>query len=173
MKKRGFTLIELLVSLAIISILVVTLSLIFTSSTNINKEAYNEELIYKQNNQAMLYIENLVRKAYKVELKESDSKNCNFTLFVNDKHKENNDQNEYEISTYTFKLVRSTKEKKTYLCSVVDNKITGSRSGTFRIAKIEDFTFYYNPSNQTIKLILNPSNPTTRYESLIYVGDKL
>lgn len=75
-KKKAFTLLELIVSLAIISILVFIISSMLTVNFKISNKIYKSDKNYKEAVNAMLYIENVVREAEKIEKIDDDT--CNF-----------------------------------------------------------------------------------------------
>ncbi|MGO3018088.1 MAG: PulJ/GspJ family protein [Anaerococcus sp.] len=75
-RKKAFTLLELVVSLAIISILVFIISSMLTVNFKISNKIYKADKNYKEAVNAMLYIENIVREADKIE--QIDDNTCNF-----------------------------------------------------------------------------------------------
>lgn len=169
MKKKGFTLIELLVGLAIISLLVGALSLVFSFNFNILNSSYKEEREYKQASFAAMYIEEKIRKAQKItEIESLDS--CNFILFV-DGMKVN--------STYSqirFSLEKREGEDENYkvLYAYIDNNDNPSdKEGKVRIALLRDIFMYYDKENQTIEIVINNSSPKSRIKTFINLEDRL
>lgn len=169
MKKKGFTLIELLVSLAIISLLVGVLSLVFSFNFNILNSSYKEEKEYKQASFAAMYIEEKIRKAQKIsEIESLDS--CNFILFV-DGRKEN--------STYSqirFSLEKRESEDENYkvLYAYINNNDNPSyKEGKVRVAILRDIFMYYDKENQTIEIVINNSSPKSRIKTFINLEDRL
>lgn len=169
MRKKGFTLIELLVSLAIISLLVVALSLVFSFNFNILNSSYKEEREYKQASFAAMYIEEKIRRAQKIsEIESLDS--CNFILFV-DGMKVN--------STYSqirFSLEKREGEDENYkvLYAYIDNNDNSSdKEGKVRIALLRDIFMYYDKENQTIEIVINNSSPKSRIKTFINLEDRL
>lgn len=169
MRKKGFTLIELLVSLAIISLLVGALSLVFSFNFNILNYSYKEEREYKQASFAAMYIEEKIRRAQKIsEIESLDS--CNFILFV-DGMKVN--------STYSqirFSLEKREGEDENYkvLYAYIDNNDNSSdKEGKVRIALLRDIFMYYDKENQTIEIVINNSSPKSRIKTFINLEDRL
>lgn len=170
MKKRGFTLLELILSLAIASILILTLSLVLGSSLKINKQLFANELTYKDSIQAMAYMENMINKAYKIEEVTDFNNECNFKLYVIDAPESSGPS---VMKTYRFRSHLSAEDKKTYFSVEVSNQLNNSRSGKFRVARCDKFKAHLDKKSKTVKIIINPDSPQNRYESLIYVGNKL
>lgn len=79
-KKKAFTLIELVVSIAIISILVLIISSMLTINFKISNKIYQSDRNYKEAVNAVLYIENVVREAEKIE--KLDDNTCNFRAYL-------------------------------------------------------------------------------------------
>lgn len=169
MRKKGFTLIELLVSLAIISLLVGALSLVFSFNFNILNSSYKEEREYKQASFAAMYIEEKIRRAQKIsEIESLDS--CNFILFV-DGMKVN--------STYSqirFSLEKREGEDENYkvLYAYIDNNDNSSdKEGKVKIAILRDIFMYYDKENQIIEIVINNSSPKSRIKTFINLEDRL
>lgn len=169
MKKKGFTLIELLASLAIISLLVGALSLVFSFDFNILNSSYKEEKEYKQASFAAMYIEEKIRKAQKItEIESLDS--CNFILFV-DGRKENS-----AYSQIRFSLENRNGEEEGYkvLYAYIDNEDNQSfKEGKVRIAILRDIFMYYDKENQTIEIVINNSSQKSRIKTFIKLEERL
>ncbi|MBP2069313.1 PilW family protein [Anaerococcus nagyae] len=164
MRKKGFTLIELLTALAIGSILIATCYAIFGSNIKVAKYAYQNELDYKESSVGFIYIDNIIRSAYKIELIE-DNGETNFKVYV--LNRESN-----QISSYNFLTGVSDGIK--YLYAYIDNISNKSKGKSkVRITRCENLYLYFDPSNKTVKILLNKDKTEIRYESLIYVGEKL
>lgn len=178
MRKKGFTLIELLASLAIASLLIVTAYVIFGLSIKASKNTYANELDYKSSSLGFTYVENVIRRAYKIELTDDKGEtNCKFYLI-------NVSDNKEYISTYRFLTddSQTTKEKTLYAEIInVSNKgdsddsklYVNYRASKVPIAKCNDLYLYYDAGNETVKIIINKDNPRLRYETLINVGKRL
>lgn len=178
MRKKGFTLIELLASLAIASLLIVTAYIIFGFSIKASKNTYANELDYKSSSLGFTYVENVIRRAYKIELTDDKGEtNCKFYLI-------NVSDNKEYISTYRFLTddSQTTKEKTLYAEIInVSNKgdsddsklYVNYRASKVPIAKCNDLYLYYDAGNETVKIIINKDNPRLRYETLINVGKRL
>lgn len=178
MRKKGFTLIELLASLAIASLLIVTAYIIFGLSIKASKNTYANELDYKSSSLGFTYVENVIRRAYKIELTDDKGEtNCKFYLI-------NVSDNKEYISTYRFLTddSQTTKEKTLYAEIInVSNKgdsddsklYVNYRASKVPIAKCNDLYLYYDAGNETVKIIINKDNPRLRYETLINVGKRL
>ena len=178
MRKKGFTLIELLASLAIASLLIVTAYIIFGLSIKASKNTYANELDYKSSSLGFTYVENVIRRAYKIELTDDIGEtNCKFYLI-------NVSDNKEYISTYRFLTddSQTTKEKTLYAEIInVSNKgdlddsklYVNYRASKVPIAKCDDLYLYYDAGNETVKIIINKDNPRLRYETLINVGKRL
>ena len=178
MRKKGFTLIELLASLAIASLLIMTAYIIFGLSIKASKNTYANELDYKSSSLGFTYVENVIRRAYKIELTDDKGEtNCKFYLI-------NVSDNKEYISTYRFLTddSQTTKEKTLYAEIInVSNKgdsddsklYVNYRASKVPIAKCNDLYLYYDAGNETVKIIINKDNPRLRYETLINVGKRL
>ena len=164
MKKTGFTLIELLASLAIVSILAVIISIIFSLSLKTIDSSYKEEISYKESSYSMLYIENIIRSAYKFEIIE-DNDQSNFKAYVVN-------ENSSDIFTSEFKVKNI--DGINYLYEYHNVISNGSRSGKWqRIGRCDSLFLYYDQLEGTVHIILNENSPTDRYESIIYLGERL
>ncbi|MDD7306396.1 MAG: type II secretion system protein [Peptoniphilaceae bacterium] len=75
-KKAAFTLLELIVSLAIVSMLVFLISSMIGLNYKISNAIFKDDKSYKESINAMLYVENVVREADKIEI--TDDTTCNF-----------------------------------------------------------------------------------------------
>lgn len=178
MRKKGFTLIESLASLAIASLLIVTAYIIFGLSIKASKNTYANELDYKSSSLGFTYVENVIRRAYKIELTDDKGEtNCKFYLI-------NVSDNKEYISTYRFLTDDSqTTKKKTLYAEIInvsnkgdsdDSKLyVNYRASKVPIAKCNDLYLYYDAGNETVKIIINKDNPRLRYETLINVGKRL
>ena len=178
MRKKGFTLIELLASLAIASLLIVTAYIIFGLSFKASKNTYANELDYKSSSLGFTYVENVIRRAYKIELTD-DNGETNYKFYLI-----NVSENKEYISTYRFLTddSQTTKEKTLYAEIInVSNKgdsddsklYVNYRASKVPIAKCNDLYLYYDAGNETVKIIINKDNPRLRYETLINVGKRL
>ena len=169
MKKKGFTLIELLVSLAIISLFVGALSLVFSFNFNILNSSYKEEREYKHASFAAMYIEEKIRRSQKIsEIESLDS--CNFILFV-DGRKENS-----AYSQIRFSLENRHDEEEGYkvLYAYIDNNDKQSfKEGKVRIAILRDIFIYYDKENQTVEIVINNSSPKSRIKTFIKLEERL
>lgn len=164
MKKTGFTLIELLASLAIVSVLAVIISIIFSLSLKTIDSSYKEELSYKESSYSMLYIENILRSAYKFEIIE-DNDQSNFKAYLVN-------ENSSDIFTSEFKV--KNREGINYLEEYHRNISNHSRFGKWqRIGRCDSLFLYYDQLEGTVHIILNENSPTDRYESIIYLGERL
>lgn len=163
MRKKGFTLIELLASLAICSLLATVAVLIFSVNIKASKSAFENENSYKETNLAMMYIDNIVKSAYKIELI-ADTGETNFKAYVLDKSSN-------EISSIYFKT--TVKNEQRFLMAVRDNiSNKSSRDGTIRIAACDGLYLYYDGSTEVATIILN-NDTKFRQETKIYLGDRL
>ena len=164
MRKKGFTLIEVLASLAIASILLVSIYTIFGTNLKVIRKSYENELSYREATVGFTYVDNIIRSAYKIELTE-DKGESNFKSYVINK-------NGGEISTYTFHTDISNGKR--YLYAYIDNITNSSQRGSkIRIARCEDLYLYFDPSNQTIRFKMNKDNNDLSYQTLIYVDRRL
>ncbi|MFO3715954.1 type II secretion system protein [Anaerococcus cruorum] len=164
MRKKGFTLIELLATIAIISLLVTAAMGIFSINIKANKNIFQKEIDYKESSIAMMYIDNIIKSAYKIEFID-DTGETNFKAYVLDK-------NSHEISSVYFKTSKSQNEKK-YLMAVRDNISNKSvRNGTIRIANCNDLYLYYDRRTDIVTVILN-KDTNFKQESKIFLGDRL
>ena len=168
MKKKGFTLIELLASLAIISLLVGALSLVFSFNSNILNSSYKEEKEYKQASFAAMYIEEKIRKAQKIsEIESLDS--CNFILYV-DGIRENSTYSQIRFSLEN----RQGEEGYKVLYAYIDNEGNQSfKEGKVRIAILRDIFMYYDKENQTVEIVINNSSQKSRIKTFIKLEERL
>ena len=164
MKKRGFTLIELILSLAIASIIILVISTIISVNSKVLKDTYDNEIGYKESSINILYINNVIEAAYKIEMLE-DNGMRNFKAYVFSSDKK-------EISTYEF--YTKNKGSKSYLSAYIDNLTNSSEKGTYvNLGKCDDFYCDYDPQKELIRIIVNRSSPIKRYETSIFVGNKI
>lgn len=164
MRKKGFTLIELLATIAIISLLVTAAMGIFSINIKASKNIFQKEIDYKESSIAMMYIDNIIKSAYKIEFID-DTGETNFKAYVLDK-------NSNEISSVYFKTSKSENDKE-YLMAVRDNISNKSvRNGTIRIANCNDLYLYYDRTTDVVTVILN-KDTNFKLESKIFLGDRL
>lgn len=164
MRKKGFTLIELLATIAIISLLVTAAMGIFSINIKASKNIFQKEIDYKESSIAMMYIDNIIKSAYKIEFID-DTGETNFKAYVLDK-------NSNEISSVYFKTSKSENDKE-YLMAVRDNISNKSvRNGTIRIANCNDLYLYYDRTTDVVTVILN-KDTNFKQESKIFLGDRL
>lgn len=164
MKKRGFTLIELILSLAIASVIILVISTIVSVNSKALKATYDNEIGYKESSINILYINNVIESAYKIEMLEENGMR-NFKAYVISKGTN-------EITTYEF--YTKNKKSKTYLFAYLDNISNNSHRGQPQcLGKCDDFYCDYDPQKELIRIIVNRSSPIKRYETSIYVGNKI
>lgn len=162
MKKPAFTLIELIVALAIVSLLVAAISMILSLNLSFTNKAYLDEKSYKQASHAALYIEDKVRRAYKIE--ENDLSGDKFTLYISSYNK---NKRAFEESTYKFFM------KNKVLYAKVSNRDTSSdKGGELRICELEDLRLHYDKKNQCVKMIVEGKSKNSRIETYINVGER-
>src|SRR5690625_347326 len=97
MRRKAFTLLELICSLAIISILILLINNIVFVNFKISDESYKNEMEFKDSTSCMLYIENIIRKADRIEKTNNES---NFTAYIKNNNK--------SYSSYSFELDKNT-----------------------------------------------------------------
>ena len=164
MKKRGFTLIELILSLAIASIIILVISTIISVNSKVLKATYDNEIGYKESSINILYINNVIEAAYKIEMLEENGMR-NFKAYVISKGTN-------EITTYRF--YTRNKGSKSYLFAYLDNISNNSHRGQPQcLGKCDDFYCDYDSQNELIRIIVNRNNPIKRYETSIFVGNKI
>lgn len=117
--KKAFTLIELIVSLAIISVLVLLISSMLMVNFKATKLAYKSDRSHKEATNTMLYIENVVREADRIEKRDSEVCNAYFYL---------------DGSSYCFTINRET--EKVY--AKIKNEGKNSKEGTVLLGKAND-----------------------------------
>ncbi|WP_099320354.1 prepilin-type N-terminal cleavage/methylation domain-containing protein [Anaerococcus sp. Marseille-P3625] len=163
MKKNGFTLIELLASLAIVSIIAIVITSIFSISFKSIDNSFEEEITYKESTFCMLYIENIVRSAYSLEIIEGNEENNLKAYVVSDSG---------EIISSKFRI--KNREGTNYLEEYHDNLSNKSEKGAWiKIGICQNLYLNYNPNKKSVHIILNDDSASDRYESIIYVGDRL
>lgn len=96
MKRNGFSLLELIICLGIISILIFLINNIILVNFKISDESYKNEMEFKESTSCMLYIENIIRRADKIEKTNNES---NFTAYIKDNK---------TYSSYRFELENNT-----------------------------------------------------------------
>lgn len=96
MKRNGFSLLELIICLGIISILIFLINNIILVNFKISDESYKSEMEFKESTSCMLYIENIIRRADKIEKTNNES---NFTAYIKDNK---------TYSSYRFELENNT-----------------------------------------------------------------
>lgn len=162
MKKPAFTLIELIVALAIVSLLVAAISMILSLNLSFTNKAYLDEKSYKQASHAALYIEDKVRRAYKIE--KNDLSGDKFTLYISSYNK---DKRAFEESTYKFFL------KKKVLYALVSNLDTPSdKGGEVRICELEYLYLHHDKKNQYVEIIVEGKSKNSRIETCINLGER-
>ncbi len=176
MKKRGFTLIEILASLAIISVLILVVSSIFSISINLTQKSYEDELDYKEYSYACLFVDNIVRSAYKIDLLDKPNEVTNFVAYV----KNPNEGNKFD--TYVFDFRQNADDSGELV--VYMNNISAATSDTnlisqngrnhspSKISKCQSAKITYEEGN-IIHIIINENSQKFRYESKIYLGNRL
>lgn len=162
MKKPAFTLIELIVALAIVSLLVAAISMILSLNLSFTNKAYLDEKSYKQASHAALYIEDKVRRAYKIE--KNDLSGDKFTLYISSYNK---DKRAFEESTYKFFLDNKV------LYALVSNLDTPSdKGGEVRICELEYLSLKYDKKNQYVEIIVEGKSKNSRIETCINLGER-
>lgn len=165
MKRRGFTLIELVVSLAIASLLVAVISMIFSLNLNFTNKAYLDEKSYKQASQAALYIEDKIRRAYKIT--KNNSSGDDFTLYISSY---NPDKKKYEESSYKFSL-----EDKVLYAEISNMEKFSERNGKIRICELDHLDLRYDDSdenNKYVEMIVEDKAKNSRIETYINLGER-
>lgn len=176
MKKRGFTLIELLASLAIISVLILVVSSLFSIAINLTGKSYENELDYKEYSYACLYVDNIVRSAYKIDLLEEPNDVTNFVAYV----KNPNKGGQFDTFVFDFKPnTHGNGELVVYMNNIsTDNSDTniisqkGKNHSPSKISKCQSAKITYEEGN-IIHIIINENSQKFRYESKIYLGNRL
>lgn len=164
MRKKGFTLIELILSLAIASVIILVISTIISVNSKVLKDTYDNEIGYKESSINILYINNVIEAAYKIEMLEENGMR-NFKAYVISKGTN-------EITTYRF--YTRNKGSKSHLFVYLDNISNNSKRGKdLNLGKCDDFYCDYDLKNQFIKIVINRNSPIKRYETSIYVGNKI
>ncbi|MDU2557991.1 MAG: type II secretion system protein [Anaerococcus prevotii] len=163
--KKGFTLIELLVSIAIASLLIGVLSMVFSLNVGFLNKEYIDEKDYKNASHAALYIEDKIRRAQKI--KKIDGDNCNFILYIS-AYEKNRDK--FVESAYRFSL-----EKGNVLYAYIYNTEEFSeREGKVRICEIEDLYLFYNDKDEDNKYIeMKIDSSTSSISTFINLGRRL
>lgn len=176
MKKRGFTLIELLTSLAIISVLILVVSSIFSISINLTQKSYEDELDYKEYSYACLFVDNIVRSAYKIDLLDEPNDVTNFVAYV----KNPNAGNQFDTYVFDFKQnADGSGQLVTYMTNISTKSSpteaisqNGSNRGSSKISKCQSAKITYEEGN-IIHIIINENSQKFRYETKIYLGNRL
>lgn len=163
--KKGFTLIELIVSIAIASLLIGALSMVFSLNVGFLNKEYIDEKEYKNASHAALYIEDKIRRAHKIVKSEGD--NCNFILYISEYEQ---GRNKFVESVYRFSL-----EKGNVLYAYIYNTDKFSeRDGKVRICEIDDLYLYYNDDDEANKYIeMRIDSSTNSIKTFINLGRRL
>ena len=163
--KKGFTLIELIVSIAIASLLIGALSMIFSLNVGFLNKEYIDEKDYKNASHAALYIEDKIRRAQKI--KKIDGDNCNFILYISAYEQA---RKKFVESTYRFSL-----ENENVLYAYIYNTDKFSeRDGKVRICEIDDLYLYYNDDDEDNKYIeMRIDSSTKSIKTFINLGRRL
>ncbi len=155
--KKAFSLIELIISLAIISFLILVLSNIFSLNINTLNKSYKDENEYKEAYTAMAYIDTTLRRSHRIVKSENQDSN-----FVGHIVRENGDDSRF----YFF-----VKDGFLYLHS--SNLNTGDSSTSNKISGCKSVNLNYDEDKKVITIKLVSKNGTYRFESAVFVGDKL
>lgn len=163
--KKGFTLIELIVSIAIASLLIGALSMVFSLNVGFLNKEYIDEKEYKNASHAALYIEDKIRRAQKIV--KTDGDNCNFILYIS-AYEQN--RNKFVESAYRFSL-----EKENVLYAYIYNTEKFSeRDDKVRICEIDGLYLYYNDDDDDNKYIeMRVDSSTTSIKTFINLGRRL
>lgn len=152
-KKRAFTLIELVVSMAIISVLALLVSTIFSFAMKSSKEIYEDDFYNKEAVNAMLLIENIVRESEQIRENNDINENfCNFRASFRNK--------DGELTDYVF-FVRDE--------NLMANVIKGNGSVT-NFGKVKDISLFYDKKDCIEIEIVSLSGDV--YKSLINLGKR-
>ena len=162
--KKAFTLIELIVSLAIISFLVLILSNLFSFNIKFLTDSHNKEKEYKEAYTGFLYIEETIRRSYRIDEKEFDG----FTNFTGEVDTFDGDRSFYEF------FIKND-ETNPYLAIKRRNldKNTSDRDGINKIARCKDIKLIYNKEKNLISLSLKSLYDTYDFKTTINLGEKL
>ena len=155
--KKGFSLIELIISLAIISFLVLVLSNLFSFNINTLNRSYEDEKEYKEAYTALAFIDTTIRKSFEIEQK--DHQGSNFTGYML------RDFN--EVSSFYF----YSQDGFLYIHRSDLSKGSGGKAN--RISECGEVDLYYAENDKTIKVELLSKNGKYKFETAVYVGDKL
>ncbi|WP_308655249.1 prepilin-type N-terminal cleavage/methylation domain-containing protein [uncultured Anaerococcus sp.] len=163
--KKGFTLIELLVSIAIASLLIGVLSMVFSLNVGFLNKEYIDEKDYKNASHAALYIEDKIRRAQKI--KKIDGDNCNFILYIS-AYEQNRDK--FVESAYRFSLEKG----KVLYAYIYNTDKFSEREGKVRICEIDDLYLYYNDDDEANKYIeMRIDSSTNSIKTFINLGRRL
>ena len=165
MKKRGFTLIELIVTIAIISLLSIVLTSIFSLNLAQTNKAYIDEKDYKQSLNASMYIENKVRSAYKIE-KIEGADNCNFYIYI-----VNNDR-DLSVSRYNF-ISKDLEGEKILYARIENLNNYTDRNAKVKIGVIKDLNLYYDDLYNRVDININQNDPASSINTSINLGERL
>ena len=179
MKKRGFTLIELMASLAIISVLILVVSSLFSISINLSQKSYEDELDYKEYSYACLYVDNIVRSAYKIDLLDKPNDVTNFIAYIK-KPEKNKNRTEFSTYVFDFKKINDTYgEFVVYINDISSDdrnldiiSQNGKNHSPSKISKCQSAKITYEDGN-IIHIIINEDSQKFRHESKIYLGSRL
>lgn len=155
--KKGYSLIELVISLAIISFLILIVSNLFSLNINTLNRSYEDEKEYKEALTSMTYIDNTIRRSYKIV--ESDNKDSNFEGYILSNEGDERNYYFYEENGYLY-IQRSNISKAS---SGKGNKISGCG----------DLYINYDKDKDLVFIRILSKNGTYSFESVVNVGGKL
>ena len=155
--KKGYSLIELVISLAVISFLILIVSNLFSLNINTINRSYEDEKEYKEALTSMTYIDNTIRRSYKIV--ESDNKDSNFEGYILSNEGDERNYYFYEENGYLY-IHRSNISKSS---SGKGNKISGCG----------DLYINYDKDKDLVFIRILSKNGTYSFESVVHVGGKL
>lgn len=163
-RKRAFSLLELIVSLAIISLLFIILSNLFSFNIKLLADNYKKEKEYKEAYTAILYIDTIIRSSYLIEEKDFDG----YSNLVGEVKTKDGLR-----SRYTFTIKNDGKNSFLYINRDNLDKGGSDRDVPNKIGKCKNLRINYDKNNSLVKIFLESSSGLYKFQTSIYLGERL
>ena len=163
-RKKAFSLLELIVSLAIISLLFIILSNLFSFNIKLLADNYKKEKEYKEAYTAILYIDTTIRSSYLIEEKNFDG----YSNLVGEVKTKDGFR-----SRYSFTIKDDGKNSFLYINRDNLDRGGSDREGSNKIGKCKNLRINYDKNKSLVKIYLESSNGLYKFQTSIYLGERL